>query len=191
MSAAHAQRPAGGRRLELHQHPPHAERAELPSEAAYRFSRGVHPAMAERGVRRGLELMRRWAGGSRRGAGGRLSAAAETRRSSSHRGGRDSAAGDRASSPRRSPTCCARLEFGVAGRRRAAARTRPRPPAGYRRRASIGQADLMEEIARIYGYDRIPETHMVDDRCPRSVATRRWRARSGCAICWSSLGCRK
>ncbi len=24
----------------------------LPSEAAYRFSRGVHPAMAERGVRR-------------------------------------------------------------------------------------------------------------------------------------------
>ena len=29
----------------------------LPSEASYRFSRGVHPAMAERGVRRGLELM--------------------------------------------------------------------------------------------------------------------------------------
>src|SRR3989304_4216049 len=35
----------------------------MSSEAAYRFSRGVHPAMAERGVRRGLELMRRWAGG--------------------------------------------------------------------------------------------------------------------------------
>jgi phenylalanyl-tRNA synthetase beta chain len=35
----------------------------LQSEAAYRFSRGVHPAMAERGVRRGLELMRRLAGG--------------------------------------------------------------------------------------------------------------------------------
>jgi phenylalanyl-tRNA synthetase beta chain len=34
------------------------------SEAAYRFSRGVHPAMAERGVRRGLELMRQWAGGT-------------------------------------------------------------------------------------------------------------------------------
>ncbi len=33
------------------------------SEAAYRFSRGVHPAVAERGVRRGLELMRRWSGG--------------------------------------------------------------------------------------------------------------------------------
>jgi phenylalanyl-tRNA synthetase beta chain len=36
----------------------------LQSEAAYRFSRGVHPAMAERGVRRGLELMRQMAGGS-------------------------------------------------------------------------------------------------------------------------------
>src|SRR5690606_32107748 len=30
----------------------------MSSEAAYRFSRGVHPAMAPRGVSRGLELMR-------------------------------------------------------------------------------------------------------------------------------------
>lgn len=35
----------------------------LPSEASYRFGRGVHPAMAERGVRRGLELMHAWGGG--------------------------------------------------------------------------------------------------------------------------------
>jgi phenylalanyl-tRNA synthetase beta chain len=35
----------------------------LHSEASYRFSRGVHPAMAERGVRRGLELMQAWADG--------------------------------------------------------------------------------------------------------------------------------
>ncbi|MEN8241404.1 MAG: phenylalanine--tRNA ligase subunit beta [Chloroflexota bacterium] len=33
------------------------------SEASYRFSRGVHPAQAERGVRMGLELMREWSGG--------------------------------------------------------------------------------------------------------------------------------
>jgi phenylalanyl-tRNA synthetase beta chain len=33
------------------------------SEASYRFSRGVHPAQAERGVRMGLELMRQWSGG--------------------------------------------------------------------------------------------------------------------------------
>jgi phenylalanyl-tRNA synthetase beta chain len=37
---------------------------KLLSEASYRFSRGVHPAMAERGVRRGLALMQCWAGGS-------------------------------------------------------------------------------------------------------------------------------
>jgi len=36
---------------------------KLQSEAAFRFSRGVHPAMAERGVRRGLKLMHQLAGG--------------------------------------------------------------------------------------------------------------------------------
>ena len=35
----------------------------LPSEAAYRFSRGVHPGVAEHGVLRGLELMQQWSGG--------------------------------------------------------------------------------------------------------------------------------
>ena len=35
----------------------------MTSEAAYRFSRGVHPSLAEGGVRRGLELMRQWSGG--------------------------------------------------------------------------------------------------------------------------------
>jgi len=36
---------------------------KLQSEAAYRFSRGVHPAQAERGVRRALKLMQELAGG--------------------------------------------------------------------------------------------------------------------------------
>jgi len=36
---------------------------KLQSEAAFRFSRGVHPAMAELGVRRGLKLMHQLAGG--------------------------------------------------------------------------------------------------------------------------------
>ena len=35
----------------------------LPSEAAYRFSRGVHPELAIQGLLRGLELMRQWSGG--------------------------------------------------------------------------------------------------------------------------------
>ncbi len=40
-----------------------AKQHNLPSEASFRFSRGVHPAMAEQGVRRGLQLMAAWSGG--------------------------------------------------------------------------------------------------------------------------------
>ncbi len=40
-----------------------AKQHNLPSEASFRFSRGVHPAMAEQGVRRGLQLMAEWSGG--------------------------------------------------------------------------------------------------------------------------------
>ena len=31
----------------------------------------------------------------------------------------------------------------------------------------VGVADLMEEIARIYGYDRIPETRLSDELPPQ------------------------
>ena len=34
-----------------------AKQHNLPSEASFRFSRGVHPAVAEQGVKRGLQLM--------------------------------------------------------------------------------------------------------------------------------------
>ncbi len=36
----------------------------LPSEAAYRFERGVHPEIAPIGVKRCLEWMRKWTGGT-------------------------------------------------------------------------------------------------------------------------------
>ena len=35
----------------------------LASEASYRFSRGIHPSLAETGVRRGLQWMAAWSGG--------------------------------------------------------------------------------------------------------------------------------
>jgi phenylalanyl-tRNA synthetase beta chain len=41
-----------------------AKQHNLPSEASFRFSRGVHPALAEIGVKRGLQYMAAWAGGS-------------------------------------------------------------------------------------------------------------------------------
>ena len=40
-----------------------AKQHNLPSEASFRFSRGVHPALAETGVKRGLQLMSQWSNG--------------------------------------------------------------------------------------------------------------------------------
>jgi len=40
-----------------------AKQHNLPSEASFRFSRGVHPALADRGVQRGLQLMADWSAG--------------------------------------------------------------------------------------------------------------------------------
>lgn len=41
-----------------------ANQHNLPSEASFRFSRGVHPALAEEGLRRGLFWMAQWSGGA-------------------------------------------------------------------------------------------------------------------------------
>ena len=41
-----------------------AKQHNLPSEASFRFSRGVHPAVAEIGVKRGLQYMAAWANGN-------------------------------------------------------------------------------------------------------------------------------
>lgn len=131
------------------------------SEAAYRFSRGVHPALAERGVRRGLELMRQWSGGAV--AQGLVDAyplpphdplveftPEHVRRSL----GLELSAGEIAAILRR-------LQFGVeiSGQTLYVQTPDHRLDIGE---GQIGVADLMEEIARIYGYDRIPETRLAD-----------------------------
>jgi len=143
----------------------------LPSEAAYRFSRGVHPEMAPKGVLRGLKLMHEWAGGTI--AQGLV---------------------DEYPLPPEDPTVeitaddvrrwlgielsvkeiieiLQSLEFKC--------ETVSRPPSSVAIRAKtpdhrldigtgvIGKADLMEEIARVYGYDRIPETRLSDDLPPQ------------------------
>lgn len=140
----------------------------MSSEAAYRFSRGVHPEMAPRGVSRGLELMRQWAGGTvdeglideyplppepsvvtitptdvQRWLGIELSATEIA-------------------------DILKRLEFEVTKKGDTLTVTAPdhRVDIGE---GVIGQADLMEEIARIYGYERIPETLMEDALPPQRI----------------------
>ena len=138
----------------------------LQSEAGYRFSRGVHPAMAERGVVRSLELMQHWAGGvvyqglvdnyplppqdpvvevtpddAQRWLGIQLTA-------------------------QEIAAILQRLEFEVEVDGQIVRATTPD------HRLDIGEgitgvADLMEEIARIYGYDRIPETRISDSLPPQ------------------------
>jgi len=130
---------------------------KLVSEAAARFSRGVHPAMAARGVCRGLEMMRLWSGGVV--AQGLVDAyplppvqptnvitPKDVERSLSIR----LTAAEIAAYLRR-------LEFTVQVEGEQIRATAPdhRMDIGE---GVIGKADLMEEVARMYGYDRIPET---------------------------------
>lgn len=138
----------------------------LTSEAAYRFSRGVHPALAERGVRRGLALMQRLGGG--RIASGLVDAYP--------RPAMDPTVALSAEDVERAlgirltleevTDILRRLEFLV---ERDGPQLRVKAPS---HRLDIGQgligvADLVEEIARVYGYDRIPETLLADTLPPQ------------------------
>jgi len=138
----------------------------LPSEASYRFSRGVHPELAPQGVQRGLQLMLEWAGGTI--ANGMVDeyplppedptviiTTADVRRWL----GIDL-------SPAEIADILERLEFVVAVNGNTIQATTPnhRLDIGT---GVIGKADLMEEVARIYGYDRIPETRMADTLPPQ------------------------
>jgi phenylalanyl-tRNA synthetase beta chain len=133
----------------------------LQSEAAYRFSRGVHPAMAERGVRRGLELMRQLAGGTvERGLIDNYPLPPQdpvveiTPLEVKRWLGIDLAPGEIAE-------LLERLEFKVeiSGDTLRATTPNHRLDIGQ---GIIGVADLLEEIARIYGYELIPEIRMAD-----------------------------
>ncbi len=135
------------------------------TDAGVRFSRGVHPAVAAQGVRRGIELMRRHGGG--RVAAGIIDdyplppdpvrvtlPVAEIQRIMGV-----------AFSAHEAAEILRRLEFKVNVEADRLEATVPQHRLDISAETVTGQADLIEELARIYGYDRIPDS-MIDDELP-------------------------
>ncbi len=137
---------------------------KITSEAGIRFSRGVHPSQAEVGLRRAAELMRVLGGGTvAQGIVDHYPLPPQpvvvdlTAADVSRLMGVDFESGTIADILRR-------LQFDVQQDGEKLTVTAPdhRLDIGT---GLVGQADLIEEIARIYGYDRIPNT-VIDDLLP-------------------------
>ncbi len=135
----------------------------LLSEASYRFGRGVHPAMADRGVRRGLDLMQAWANG--KVIPGLVDAyplppqdpTIEITRGDVKRWlGIDLTI-------RQMKSMLERLEFQCTLKtNQSLLATVPdhRLDIGE---GITGKADIIEEIARVFGYENIPSTRIADE----------------------------
>ncbi len=141
------------------------------TEASTRFSRGVHPSQAILGSMRGIELMRQLGGGTvAQGVIDAYPAPPATVKVAlpitrvNRLLGMDVHIEQAADILRR-------LEFAVEIRGDVIHATAPDHRLDISADPVVGQADLLEEIARILGYDQIPETIMADEMPPQSENT--------------------
>jgi len=143
-----------------------AKQHNLPSEASFRFSRGVHPDMAEHGVKLSLHYMATWANGKI--APGFIdeyplkpkdSDVDVTPHDVKRLLGIELTAKEIAS-------LLEKLEFKCKITKDKIQVTAPNHRMDIDE-GVIGLADVLEEVARIYGYDNIPTTTMADALPPQ------------------------
>lgn len=141
---------------------------KVTTDAGVRFSRGVHPAQAINGLTRGVELMRQWGGGTvAQGVIDEYPLPAPTISVDLPVSEIERITG--LSIPvETAADMLGRLGFKVKISESVLSATVPE----HRMDIStgvVGQADLIEEIMRVYGYDNIPNTIM-DDAMPEQWA---------------------
>jgi len=140
---------------------------KLYTEASTRFSRGVHPSQAILGSKRGIELMRQLGGGTvAHGVIDEYPTVPETVEVDlpiaqvERLLGMEIPIDD-------AVAMLKRLEFEVTVNGDVIHAVVPDHRLDISSDPVIGMADLVEEVARIYGYDKIPDTIMADEMPPQ------------------------
>lgn len=141
------------------------------TEASARFSRGVHPSQAILGCGRGIELMRQLGGGTVArglldaypGPPEQVTVEASIERIERLLGMKVTI--------EQAAEVLRRLEFEVTVAGGLIRATAPDHRLDISADPVVGQHDLLEEIARIIGYDQIPDTIMADEMPPQRENT--------------------